>query len=85
MKMKKDWTTLSKVSKEIKTHSKHQLKKIADKLDEAIAPPSARKEMGISKGIHIICNKKDKVIDYAFHNTFIAYIKNVALIKGMNI
>ena len=38
--MKKDWTTLSKVSKEIKTHSKHQLKKIADKLDDAIALPS---------------------------------------------
>jgi len=79
--MKKDWTTLSKVSKEIKTHSKHQLKKIANRLDEAIAFPSDRKEMGISKGTHIIYNKKDKVEDYAFHNTFIAYIKNVALTK----
>jgi len=77
--MKKDWTTLSELSKEIKTHSKYKLKKIADRLDDAIAFPSDRKEMGISKGTHIIFNKKDKVEDYAFHDTFIAHIKNVAL------
>ena len=77
--MKKDWTTLSELSKEIKTHSKYELKKIANKLDDTIAFSPDRKEMGISEGVHIIYGKKDKVIDYAFHDNFIAHIKNTAL------
>tara|TARA_R100000773_G_scaffold33102_1_gene28224 strand:+ start:2510 stop:2854 length:345 start_codon:yes stop_codon:yes gene_type:complete len=79
--MKKNWTTLSKLSKEIKTHSKYQLKKIANILDETISFPPHRKEMGISEGIHIIYSNNNKVEDYAFHDTFITHIKNVALGK----
>ena len=39
--MKKDWTTLTEVSNEIKTHSKYELKKIANKLDNKIVFPKA--------------------------------------------
>jgi len=75
MYKKPNFTTLSDLSKIVKTHSKTELKRIAHRIDDLAVRPQDRRRLGVAEGTVLIYNEDDtELIDVAFHD---AYILNI--------
>tara|TARA_R110001632_G_scaffold67538_1_gene158589 strand:+ start:200 stop:490 length:291 start_codon:yes stop_codon:yes gene_type:complete len=70
-----NFTTLSDLSKIVKTHSKTELKRIANRIDDLALRPEDRRRLGVAEGTVMIYNEGDtELIDVAFHDTYILNI-----------
>jgi len=75
MYKKPNFTTLSDLSKIVKTHSKTELKRIAHRIDDLALRPQDRRRLGVAEGTVLIYNEDDtELIDVAFHDTYILNI-----------
>ena len=72
--IRENFTSVKDLSKNIGTHSYKEIIKAARRMDDVYAHPKHRRELGISKGIHLVYDEKDKHIDTAYHNDFIVNI-----------
>ena len=71
MYKKPNFTTLSDLSKIVKTHSKTELKRIAHRIDDLAVRPQDRRRLGVAEGTVLIYNEDDtELIDVAFHDYF---------------
>ena len=70
-----NFTTLSDLSKIVKTHSKTELKRIAHRIDDLALRTKDRRRLGVAEGTVLIYNEDDtELIDVAFHDTYILNI-----------
>ena len=75
MYKKPNFTTLSDLSKVVKTHSKTELKRIANRIDDLAVRSEDRRRLGVAEGTVMIYNEDDtELIDVAFHDTYILNI-----------
>tara|TARA_R110000851_G_scaffold104909_5_gene222884 strand:- start:255 stop:533 length:279 start_codon:yes stop_codon:yes gene_type:complete len=81
--IKENFTSVKELSKTIGTHSYKEIIKTARRMDDVYAHPTHRRELGISKGIHLVYDEKDRHVDTAYHNSFIInilkYLKGIEL------